>query len=258
MELRIEQVSWGIDGNPIVRDVNLQVAPGEFVGLIGPNGSGKSSLLRCIYRVLKPHAGLISLAGENIWNLNVGEMAKRTAVLQQEVTTEFDFTVEEVVLMGRAPHKNIWEGETDRDYQLVRQALERVGMSGFESRNFFSLSGGEKQRVAIARALAQQSHFLVLDEPTNHLDIRYQLEILELVKELQITSVTALHDLNLAATYCDRLYLLQSGTIVASGTPEEVLRPELLQAVYGVGAAIQAHPVTGKPHIAFFRSIESD
>ncbi|NEO33283.1 MAG: ABC transporter ATP-binding protein [Symploca sp. SIO3C6] len=252
MKLRVEQVSWGVDGSQIVREVNLEVGEGEFVGLLGPNGSGKSSLLRCIYRVLAPDAGLITLNGKDVWKLSTREMAQRTAVVLQETPTEFDFTVEEMVWMGRAPHKKMFDRETAQDRQIVKEALRRVGLDAFAQRNFLSLSGGEKQRVLVARALAQQARFLVLDEPTNHLDIRYQLEILELVKELGITSIAALHDLNLAAAYCHRLYVLHKGEIVAAGTPELVLCPKLIRTIYGVNAEVQIHPLTGKLHIIFF------
>ncbi|MDV2994840.1 MAG: Ferric enterobactin transport ATP-binding protein FepC [Chroococcidiopsis sp. SAG 2025] len=252
MELQVKQASWGIDGNQIVRNITLEVASGEFVGLIGPNGSGKSSLLRCIYRVLTPDAGLITLNGDDIWQLGSRQMAQRTSVVLQETPSEFDFTVEEMVLMGRAPHQRLFDRETEADRQIVREAIAKVGLESLAGRNFLSLSGGEKQRVMVARAIAQQAKFLVLDEPTNHLDIRYQLEILELVKRLGVTVIAALHDLNLAAAYCDRLYVLSAGEVVASGTPQQVLHSKLIRQVYGVNSEVQVHPRTGQLHIIFF------
>ncbi|WP_414584324.1 ABC transporter ATP-binding protein [Scytonema sp. PCC 10023] len=252
MNLEVKHLSWSIEGKQILHDINLEVSPGEFVGLIGPNGSGKSTLLRCIYRVLKPDTGVITLNGKNIWHLSSREMATATAVVLQETSTEFDFTVEEIVLMGRNPHQGLFDRETELDRSLVFDAMKQVGMDGFAERSFASLSGGEKQRVLIARAIAQQAGFLILDEPTNHLDIRYQLELLELVKRLGITTLAALHDLNLAATYCDRIYVLKGGTIAASGKPESLLQPMLIYDVFGVGSVVEQDSCTGKLRISFF------
>jgi len=244
-------VSWGVDGHKIVRSVSVEARPGEFVGLIGPNGSGKSSLLRCIYRVLRPDAGLITLDGEDVWRMSAREMGRRSAVVVQESPTDFDFTVREIVAMGRTPHKGLLERDGEKDERIVEDALSRVSALPFADRSFLTLSGGEKQRVLLARALAQKARFLVLDEPTNHLDVRYQLEILGLVKDLGVTTLAALHDLNLAALYCDRLYAIGEGEITAHGAPEEVLTPALIQDLYGVEAEVTVHPRTGKPQVAF-------
>ncbi len=238
MKLQVKQVCFSINGEQIIRNINLDINKNEFVGLIGPNGSGKSTLLRCIYRILKPDAGLITLNDEDIWKLSYRQMAKSTSVLLQESSTEFNFTVFEMVLMGRTPHQGMFNSETRQDIEIVQSALLRVSLQDLAQRNFLSLSGGEKQRVMIARAISQRAKFLILDEPTNHLDIRYQLEILELVKDLGVTCIVALHDLNLAAAYCARLYVLQAGEVVASGTPSEILHPELIRNVYGVGRFI--------------------
>lgn len=251
MNVRVERLSLQLAGVKVLRDVEAEVASGEFVGLVGPNGSGKSSLLRCVYRVLKPHAGRVTLAGDDVLRLDARVAARRTAVVQQETAAEFDFTVREVVSMGRSPHKGAFERDDKEDHRIVEESLERVGMLGLSGRSFPTLSGGEKQRALVARALAQRARLLVLDEPTNHLDVRYQIEILDLVKALGITTLAALHDLNLAALYCDRLYVLSAGEIVARGTPEEVLRPELISSVYGVGSEVHVHPTTAKPHIVF-------
>lgn len=251
MTLHVEEVTWRVEEHTILRDVAVDVSAGELVGVLGPNGSGKSSLLRCIYRALKPDAGYIALDGDNVWDLDAKEAARRTATVLQETPGEFEFVVWEMVLMGRTPHKSMFARENAEDHDLVESALAQVGMLSFADRNFATLSGGEKQRVLIARALAQQARFLILDEPTNHLDVRYQLEILDLVRGLQVTTFTALHDLNLAATYCDRLYIMAEGEIVAAGTPEDVFQPALLRKVFGVEAEVQIHPRTGKLHIVF-------
>ena len=252
MNLQAENVSWSVAAKQIVDAVSLVVDEGEFVGLIGPNGSGKSSLLRTIYRILQPDSGVIELGGTNVWDVTPGEVARQMAVVMQESTGDFDFSVREIVMMGRNPHKGMFDRETVWDIQLVDDALDQVGIVDFAQRSFLTLSGGEKQRVLIARALVQQANFLVLDEPTNHLDIHYQLEILELVKSLGTTTIAALHELNLAAFYCDRPYVLKQGQLVASGTPEAVLHPDLIRDVYGVWSEVSLHSLTGKLTITFF------
>jgi iron complex transport system ATP-binding protein len=254
VKLDAQNVTWGVDGHRIVRAVSAEAEPGEFVGLIGPNGSGKSSLLRCVYRVLKPHAGLVALDGEDVWGMGARRMARRTAVVLQGYPTEFEFTVREVVLMGRSPHKGSFDRDTAEDERIVEGAISRVGMLPFADRDFSTLSGGEKQRVLVARALAQEPRLLVLDEPTNHLDVRHQMEILGLVRTLGVTTVAALHDLNLAALYCDRIYAVGAGEVVAEGTPEYVLTTCLIRDLYGVEAEVARHPATGRPHVIFLPS----
>ena len=254
MKLQIEKVSWGVDGKPIIQDVCVTASEGEFVGIVGPNGSGKSSLLRCVYRVLKPDAGLITLDDENVWNVGARESARRTAVVLQEMPAEFDFTVHEIVSMGRSPHKGAFDRETDEDSRIVTESLHTVGLEDYRARSFRTLSGGEKQRALIARALAQKTRFLVLDEPTNHLDVRYQMEIMDIIRGVGITTIAAIHDLNLAASYCDYIFVIDNGKIVADGSPTEVLTTELLADVFGVGAVIDDNPVTGKPRVTFYPS----
>lgn len=252
MRVAAEAVTWGVDGQPIVRGVDLDVPDGAFVGLVGPNGSGKTSLLRCVYRVLTPDAGLVTVGGDDVRRMAARELARRMAVVPQDAPTEFAFTVAEMVAMGRSPHKGPLELDGEGDRAIVLDALARVGLAEHAERSVLTLSGGERQRVVVARSLAQHVRVLILDEPTNHLDVRYQFEVLELVRDLGVTVVAALHDLNLAAAYCDRIYLLQAGAVVAAGTPEEVLVAERLEAVFGVGALVEPHPVTGRPRISFY------
>jgi iron complex transport system ATP-binding protein len=252
MRLQVDRVSWSVDGRPILRDVSLAVDPGSITGLIGPNGSGKSTLLRCIYRALKPDSGSITLDGNDLIRMDSRETARRVAVVLQEYPSDFQFTVGEIVSMGRNPHKGMFDRDTSEDRGIIRDALTRVGLAGFSHRNFNTLSGGEKQRVIIARTLAQQTDFLVLDEPTNHLDIRYQLETMELVRDLGLTTLAALHDLNIAADYCDLIHVIDSGRIVASGRPSEVLQPDIIAEVFGVGALVGADTLTGGPRISFY------
>ena len=234
-----------------LRDANLHVAAGEFVGLIGPNGSGKTSLLRCAYRFSKPERGEVHLDRHNLWQQSSRWCARRIAVVLQEFPDAFGLTVAEIVAMGRTPHKGLFDGDTEVDRQLARDALESVGLHGFEDHSFATLSGGEKQRVILARALTQQPELLILDEPTNHLDPRYQLELLQLLKRLQIGTLASIHDLNLAAAFCDRLYVIDHGRIIASGTPREVLTVDLLRDVFGVQALVDDHPLSGYPRITW-------
>jgi len=251
MNVEVRDASWAVDARRIVDTVNLNARPGELIGLIGPNGSGKSSLLRLIYRMYTPCGGTILLNDRDIWTLSAKMVAQSEAVVAQENASDFDFTVEEIVLMGRTPHKKLFDLDTLEDDEIVNEALSRVGMVSFSQRNLNTLSGGEKQRVLVARALAQQAQLLVLDEPTNHLDICSQLETMELVRSLGVTTILALHDLNLAATYCDRLYLLKSGQVVACGRPHEVLTPMLIESVYDVHAEVNTHPLNGQLYILF-------
>jgi iron complex transport system ATP-binding protein len=232
----------------IVSDISLH-ASGEVVGIVGPNGSGKSTTLRCVYRALKPDAGEVRLDGDNVHKRP--DIARVLSALTQESQVEFDFTVAEVVEMGRLPH----DRDPVRDAEVVADALATVDVTHLASRSFLSLSGGERQRVLIARAVAQQPRVLVLDEPTNHLDIRHQLEVLTLARGLGVTVLTVLHDLNLAASFCDRLYVLDEGRVVASGSPAEVLVPELVAKVFHVTAHVVQHPTTGVPQLLFDQEV---
>ncbi|MGH3753556.1 MAG: ABC transporter ATP-binding protein [Pseudonocardiaceae bacterium] len=257
MQVDAESVVVDINGVRIVSAGVLHAAAGSIVGLIGPNGSGKSTLLRTVYRALRPTEGVVRVGGDAVWAMTARQAARRTAVLTQESPIDFDFSVIEIVMLGRVPHKGLLQRADVTDERIIDDALRRSGAAGLAQRRFSTLSGGEKQKVLIARALAQQPKVLVLDEPTNHLDIAAQLELLELVRSLQITVVTALHDLNLAATYCDQLFVLDQGHVTASGTPEEVLVPETLRHVFGVRAHCSTHPLTGRRLLAFAPSAAS-
>ena len=234
VELDAGHVSVSIDGVDIIRAVSLGAAPGSFTGLLGPNGSGKSTLLRTIYRSTRPASGVVLVDGHDVWTVSAQVSARLTAVVTQESSSDFDFTVREMVAMGRNPHKRLFQRDTDEDEALVSHALQQVGIERFADRTFATLSGGEKQRTLVARCLTQQSPLLVLDEPTNHLDVRAQFELLDLIRSLGVTTVAALHDLDLAARYCDRVVVLDAGRVVAGGTPVEVLTPELIAEVFGV------------------------
>jgi iron complex transport system ATP-binding protein len=241
MKLQVQQVGVTIGTTPILHDVDLDVAPGEFVGLIGPNGSGKSTLLRTIYRSVRPTTGTVLLGEENVWSVSARTAARRTAAVLQNSPTPPGLTVQEVAALGRTPHKGMFDRETAEDEQIVFDALERTGMLGHADRIYGSLSGGERQRVLLARALAQQPALLVLDEPTNHLDIRARFELLELVHTVGVTTLAVLHDLDLAARSCDRLVVLDQGRVVATGPVLDALTPEVLSGVFGVTAVTERH-----------------
>ncbi|MFF8905443.1 ABC transporter ATP-binding protein [Streptomyces olivaceoviridis] len=248
MRLDIEDITIEAAGTRLVEHIDLTVDSGTFAGLVGPNGSGKSTLLRSVYRALRPTAGAVRLDGDDLHAMDPRATARALAALPQESSAEFDFTVAEVVAMGRLPHR----GRTAAsDWETCARAMDRTGVAHLADRGFAGLSGGEKQRVLIARALAQRPRVLVLDEPTNHLDIAHQLDVLSLVRDSGLTVLAALHDLNLAAAHCDVLYVIDKGRIVAAGPPHDVLRPALLAEVFGIRAHPVRHPVTGAVQLLF-------
>ncbi|KOX08796.1 ABC transporter ATP-binding protein [Nocardiopsis sp. NRRL B-16309] len=249
--LRAERVSRLIGGRLILDGVTLAPRPGETVGLLGPNGSGKSTLLRALSGVLTPSAGVVTLDGRPLARTERRAAARRVAAVEQHAHTQTELTVRDVVALGRIPYRRAWTPMSAADLAAVTAALERAGLTGLADRSWHTLSGGERQRAQIARALAQEPTELLLDEPTNHLDIQYQLDLMELVAGLPVTTVIAMHDLNLAAMYCDRLVVLRGGRVVAEGTPDAVLTPSLIGEVYGVRAEVDAGP--GYPVIRFLR-----
>ncbi|EMB38545.1 MULTISPECIES: ABC transporter ATP-binding protein [Treponema] len=250
MVLDISSLSFNFGSKNILADIDLSIKDNGIVGIIGPNGSGKSTLLKCIYRVLKPKTGTIFIDGKNINDYQFKETAKKMAVVAQHNDTHFDFNVLEMVLIGRSPHKKFMERDSAEDIELAYKALEQVNMKDFADRNFSSLSGGEKQRIILARALVQNTDCLILDEPTNHLDIKHQLHFMSLAKDLKITVISAIHDLNIAAMYCDKIYALKEGQIIASGSVNEVITEEVIKTLYDVEAKI-IYDEEKKPHVIF-------
>lgn len=251
MDVRFEDVSVAIDNKAIVSDVSFAVEEGAFVGLLGPNGSGKSTLLRTLYRVHKPSRGAVYVGDRDVAGLSARENARLVAVMTQEIAHDFALTAFDVALLGRVPHQRGFGRDSDYDRELAYAALRSVGAAQLAARMFAALSGGEKQRVLLARALVQEAPVLVLDEPTNHLDIGFQLELMSLVQERGLTTIAALHDLNLAATFCDQVVVLREGAVVAAGTPDAVLQPALISDVFAVVAHTLSHPVDGRNVIAF-------
>lgn len=249
--LATHEVRWGVGGVLMVDGVTLAAEPGRILGLIGPNGSGKSSLLRLMARLRKVSSGVVTLGDANIDALPRRAFARRVALVEQQATTEAALTVQDVVRLGRTPHRGPLSAWTGADAAAVDTALEQVGLADRRDRLWHSLSGGERQRAHIARALAQCPSELLLDEPTNHLDIRHQLDILALIRRLPVTSVVALHDLNLAALFCDRLAVLHQGKLARVGTPDEVLTEELIETVFGVQASVERSPRHGRLQVHY-------
>lgn len=250
MSIAAHDVSWSVGRRPILQGISLSVQPGTILGLLGPNGSGKSSLLRLLAGLRRPDRGRVTLDGRDIAGLRRRDLARRVALVQQHAATEMNVTVQDVVMLGRTPHRAPLSGCSAADLAAVDRALAQVDMTAFRRASWQSLSGGERQRVQIARALAQQPRELFLDEPTNHLDIQHQLALLRLVSTLGLTSIVALHDLNHAAMFCDRLVVLAGGRIVADGTPAQVLTPALLADVFRVDCDFHRTP-DGRRHILF-------
>ena len=251
MTLEARDLSWSAGGKLIVDGVSVQVDEGSTLGLLGPNGSGKSSLLRLLSGLRRPEGGSVLIDGRELGDLRRRDVARRMAVVEQHAGTEVDLTVLDVVRLGRIPHRRAWSGHEPADDHAVAAAVSYADLDDRLAQPYATLSGGERQRVQIARALAQEPRELLLDEPTNHLDVHHQLDLMTLVVELPVTTVVALHDLNLAAMYCDRLVVLDAGRVVAAGTPREVLTPELIERVYRVRAVVTPDGPDGVPAVRF-------
>lgn len=244
MELTAKEIGINIGKKAIVKNASIWVKSKQFVGLIGPNGCGKSTLLKGIYKSLAPQKGTVYLGDLDVLKTSEKKVSQQLGVVSQFNEMHFDLTVHQMVMLGRTPHKKMLEADKKEDFSIVEDALRRTNLLDYKNRSFLSLSGGEKQRVILARTIAQQPQFMILDEPTNHLDIRYQLEILSCVKQLNIGVLAALHDLETAAYYCDYLYAIKDGQVYIHGTPEEVLTPETIQSLYQVKCQTYVNPVT--------------
>jgi iron complex transport system ATP-binding protein len=263
LKLKIQNVSFHYESVKALESVTFEVQSGEVLGVIGPNGSGKTTLLKCINMILKPESGTVFIDEKDISGLSRKDIAHRIGLVPQHSHVSFPFTVLDVVLMGRMPHLGRFMGkETQRDLEIVEKAMELTNTYHLANRLIDELSGGEFQRVIIARALAQEPNLLLLDEPTLHLDISHQLEIMELIRELaknrELTAIVVSHDLNLAARFCDRLLLLNSGKIYAIGHPKEVLSPEKIREVYHINVKIGYHPENRSPNIIPLTSLDRE
>ncbi len=250
--IRTDNISFAFKPDePVLSGLSFSVERGGFLGVIGPNGAGKTTLIRLLGRALGPDSGTVFLEGRPLAQYDRGELARKVAVVPQESTVAFPFTVMEIVLMGRAPYLGRFSFESAQDIEKAGRAMTLTDTLRFSRRRLGELSGGEKQRVIVARALAQEPKLLLLDEPTTFLDLKHQLEIYSLLKKLiredGLTVIASSHDLNLAGMFCDRLLLLERGSRAIEGRPEEVLTREILSSVYDVPVDVSVHPRTGRP-----------
>lgn len=249
--LRLDRITLGYGKRTVLRDITIEARPGEMLGIIGPNGSGKTTLIRGITRLLQPSSGRIFLDGKDIADMNRQDLARLVAVVPQNPVLPELFTALEVVLMGRTPHLGLLRYESEEDLLIVEKALKATGTIELADRRISELSGGERQRLTVARALAQEPKIILMDEPTANLDINYQVETLMLARQLcreqGLTVVTTLHDLNLAAQYCERLVMLSNGRVFSHGAPWEVINARAIKEVYGAEVFIYPHPVNGAP-----------
>ena len=241
-ELVVAGLGVDIEGRHIVQDVDFVAHPGQVVGILGPNGSGKATMLRSIFHSRRPTKGTVTVDGVDVWSRDTKWSSQHISVVLQETSAEFPLTCGEIVRMGRTPHKKSWRSLSEGDLALCGAAMELMEVGDLATSTFSRISGGERQRVTIARALAQQTGLLIMDEPTNHLDIHHQLKVVELSRRLRSTVVVALHDISLAARFCDTLVLMSKGKCVAAGAPSAVLSPGILDDVYKVYTHLGRHP----------------
>ncbi|HWN27153.1 MAG TPA: ABC transporter ATP-binding protein [Actinomycetospora sp.] len=249
--LALRGLAVALAGRRVVEDLHLDAPAGEVVGLVGPNGCGKSTTLRAVLRILGPAAGAVLVDGADVTTVPRAASARMTSAVLQDPPLDLDYTVRELVAMGRIPHQGPLDRESAHDRAVCDAALRAADAVHLVGRSVTTLSGGERQRVLVARALAGEPRLLVLDEPTNHLDVHHQLELLALVRRSRVTVLVALHDLNLAAAFCDRVHVLHSGRLAASGAPADVFTPALLAAVFGVRAHVVPHPASGVPQLLY-------
>jgi iron complex transport system ATP-binding protein len=252
LSITTDDVRWSAGTTLIVKGVTITVEPGTLVGLLGPNGSGKTTLLRLLSNMLRPGSGTVELDGQNLSLLDRRRAAQKLAVLTQEATTDFRPLVRDVVMLGRTPHQSGMRGPSRADHAAVDEALAYVGVDHLAERYYPTLSGGERQRTQLARTLAQETPILLLDEPSNHLDVSHQYGLLRTVKDLGVTTIAALHDLNLAAACCDQLIVLDGGEVVATGTPAEVVVAELVQRVWDVPCEVISAGRPPRPQVTFY------
>ena len=252
VDVTVRNLGWGPHPRRrIIEAISFDVPAGSTTVIVGGNGAGKSTLLRSIYRQNRPVEGQVLVGGRDIWQMPAREVSRMIAVVLQEVAPDFAFTVREVVAMGRIPYRDSLFSRSTTDEAITQQALADFELADFAHRPFSRLSGGEKQRALLARAIVQQPQLIVLDEPTNHLDIRHQLEVIDMLRRLDMTVLVTLHDLNLAAALADQVLVMRDGRICAHGPPGAVLTPDTIRAAFDVAADIDRHPGSGRPRLSF-------
>ena len=260
--IKLEQIGFKYNEHQVLKNVSFEVKRGEFLGILGPNGSGKTTLLNVIDGILIPQEGELWINGTSCNKLKRENLAKIIAVVPQESLMLFPFTVQEIVLMGRAPHLGKWRFEGETDFRIAHQAMEMTDTLSLMNRSMNALSAGERQRVLIARALAQQPQIMLLDEPTAFLDIKHQIDFFDLIKTLNknqtLTVIGVTHDINLASLYCDRIILLRDGHIHCMGSPEEVIAESHIREVYETNVTVDRNPVTGQPRVTLLSSHPSE
>ena len=250
--IEIKNIDFSYNTKKVLADVSFPVKQGEFLGIIGPNGAGKSTVLRLICGILKPDRGSIAILNESLSSIEPRQLAKKIAFVPQETHFSLDFTVEDIVMMGRYPYLRAFQRENKTDYEARDHALNYVDVDDLRKRRINSLSSGERQRVVLARALAQEPQILILDEPTSHLDLHHQYAIMELLKKMNkegMSIIVVNHDLNLASLYCERLVLMYRGKVFKQGTPAEILNEKTLKDVYLTDVKVMKHPHKDVPHI---------
>jgi iron complex transport system ATP-binding protein len=251
--IAINNLSFAFGADPVLKTVNLSFEPGKFYAVLGPNGSGKTTLLRNIAGAVAVRPGVIWVNDTDLTKLSSSSLARQLAVVPQNTVIDFDFSVFDIVLMGRTPYLPRFAAEGEADLALAQHAMELTDTWQLRERSINQLSGGERQRVIVARAIAQQTGIIALDEPVSHLDLQHQIALLKQLKELnrtqRITVLVVLHDLNLAATFSDRLILMHQGRVDCQGSPAEILQPEIIKRVYGVEVDLIQAPGDGRPYV---------
>ena len=252
-DLEVNGVSWAptSSGQPVLHPTTFSVAAGRVLGVVGPNGAGKSTLLRLLYRFQHPKTGQVRVGGQDIWSMSARDAARRIAAVLREQASAFGLTVEEIVQLGRTPHRSGFAASGAGDEKVVDYVLDTLGLHPLAHRDFGTLSGGERQRVMVARALAQEPQVLILDEPTNHLDVRHQLEVVSLIRSLGMTIVVSLHDLNMAVSVCDDVLVLKDGHPQGFGTPQTLLTDTLVSSTFRVDARRETLAPSGTSHFTF-------
>lgn len=258
--LSAENLKVGYEERVIINNLEIRINKGEIVSIIGPNGCGKSTLLKTLSRIIKPLSGKVYIENKDIKEMKNKHISQKVCLLSQHNNAPMDLTVEELVYFGRMPHKKWFETKTKEDKEIINWAIENTGLKKYQKTPIGSLSGGERQRAYIAQALCQKPDILLLDEPTTYLDISYQLEVMELVKEINekfnITIVMVLHELNQASKYSDRLVIMKSGSIISDGCPNKIINKDIIKDVYNIECDIDKDPISNKPRIHPIKTIK--